>query len=61
MRYFILIGYNHHKLKDDFQAKATLESIINNYQGDEDILKEARERLAEINASIKSQSKVKYK
>jgi tetratricopeptide (TPR) repeat protein len=61
VRYFILIGYNHHKLKDDFQAKATLESIINNYQGDEDILKEARERLAEINASIKSQSKVKYK
>jgi tetratricopeptide (TPR) repeat protein len=61
VRYFILIGYNYHKLKDDFQAKATLESIINNYQGDEEILKEARERQAEINASIQSKSKVKYK
>lgn len=61
VRYFILIGYNYHKMKDDFQAKATLESIINNYQGEEEILKEARERLAEVNTSIKSQSKVKYK
>ena len=61
MRYFILIGYNYHKLKDNFQAKATLESIINNYQGDEEILKEAKDKLAEVNASIKSQSKVKYK
>lgn len=61
VRYFILIGYNYHKMKDDFQAKATLESIINNYQGDEEILKEAREKLAEVNTSIKTQSKVKYK
>lgn len=61
VRYFILIGYNYHKLKDNFQAKATLESIINNYQGDEEILKEAREKLAEVNNSIKTQSKVKYK
>ena len=61
VRYFILIGYNYHKLKDNFQAKATLESIINNYQGDEEILKEAKDKLAEVNASIKSQSKVKYK
>jgi tetratricopeptide (TPR) repeat protein len=61
VRYFVLIGYNYHKLKDNFQAKATLESIINNYQGDEELLKEAKEKLAEVNASIKSQSKVKYK
>jgi tetratricopeptide (TPR) repeat protein len=61
VRYFILIGYNYHKMKDNFQAKATLESIINNYQGEEEILKEAKDKLAEVNASIKSQSKVKYK
>lgn len=61
VRYFILIGYNYHKLNDNFQAKATLESIINNYQGEEELMKEARERLAEVNNSIKSQSKVKYK
>lgn len=61
VKYFILIGYNYHKLGDNFQAKATLESIINNYQGDQELLKDAREKLAEVNNSIKSKSKVKYK
>ncbi len=61
VKYFILIGYNYHKLGDNFQAKATLESIISNYQGDEILVKEAKEKLAEINTKMKESSKVKYK
>jgi tetratricopeptide (TPR) repeat protein len=61
IRYFILIGYNYHKLGDNFQAKATLESIISNYQGDSSLVNEAKEKLVEINNKIKETSKVKYK
>jgi len=61
IKYFILIGYNYHKLNDNFQAKATLESIIGNYQGNEELVKEAQAKLDEINSNIKKNSKVKYK
>ena len=61
VRYFILIGYNYHKLGDNFQAKATLESIVNNYTGDAELVTEAKEKLLLIEAKIKETSKVKYK
>ncbi len=42
---YILLADNYVKLKDDFQAKATLQSIIDNYKGDDDILTTARQKL----------------
>lgn len=61
VRYFILIGYNYFKLGDNFQAKATLESIVNNYQGDIELVNEAKEKLLIVENKIKETSKVKYK
>jgi len=42
---FILLADNYVKLKDTFQAKATLQSIIDNYKGDDDILSTAKQKL----------------
>ncbi len=42
---FILLADNYLKLKDNFQAKATLQSVIENYKGDDDVLPAAKERL----------------
>lgn len=42
---FILLADNYIKLKDDFQAKATLQSVIDNYKGDDDILPTAHQKL----------------
>jgi outer membrane protein assembly factor BamD (BamD/ComL family) len=48
IRYYILIAENYHKLGDDFQAKATLESIIQNYNGDKRLIEEAKLLLKEV-------------
>jgi hypothetical protein len=38
-------------MKDNFQAKSTLQSVIENYEGkEEDILPVAKEKLAKLNA-----------
>jgi TolA-binding protein len=42
---FILLADNYVKLKDNFQAKATLQSVIDNYKGDDDILPTAKQKL----------------
>jgi TolA-binding protein len=42
---FILMADNYAALDNQFQAKATLESIVANYTGDEKVLQEAREKL----------------
>ncbi|HUH19266.1 tetratricopeptide repeat protein [Albibacterium sp.] len=47
---FILLADTYVALKDDFQAKSTLESIIENYEKkDDDIIPEATKRLDQIN------------
>ncbi|MEO6150072.1 MAG: tetratricopeptide repeat protein, partial [Mucilaginibacter sp.] len=46
---FILLADNYVALKDDFQAKATLQSIIDNYKADDDILPEVKAKLAKLN------------
>lgn len=43
---FILLADNYVKLKDNFQAKATLQSVLDNYKGDDDILPTAKQKLA---------------
>ncbi|TWR29357.1 tetratricopeptide repeat protein [Mucilaginibacter pallidiroseus] len=42
---FILLADNYVALKDDFQAKATLQSVIENYKGNDDILPTAKKKL----------------
>ncbi|MES2377316.1 MAG: tetratricopeptide repeat protein [Bacteroidota bacterium] len=45
---FILLSDNYVALKDNFQAKATLQSILDNYKGDDDILAIAQQKLDKI-------------
>jgi lipopolysaccharide biosynthesis regulator YciM len=45
---FILLSDNYMALKDNFQAKATLQSILDNYKGDDDILAIAQQKLDKI-------------
>jgi TolA-binding protein len=45
---FILLADNYVALKDTFQAKATLQSVIDNYKGDDDILPEAKQKLDQL-------------
>jgi len=42
---YILLADNYVGLKDTFQAKATLQSIIDNYKGDDDIVATAQQKL----------------
>lgn len=45
---FILIADNYVLLDNVFQAKATLQSIVDNYIGDQELLQEAKDKLAQI-------------
>lgn len=46
---FLLLADNYIALKDEFQAKSTLQSIISNYEGDDDILPTAKAKLESLN------------
>jgi TolA-binding protein len=46
---YILLADDYTGLKDTFQAKATLQSIIDNYKGNDDILFTARQKLDRLN------------
>ena len=45
---YILLADNYVKLKDNFQAKATLQSVIDNYKADDDILPTAKDKLQRL-------------
>ncbi|GAC1306502.1 MAG: tetratricopeptide repeat protein [Mucilaginibacter sp.] len=45
---FILLADDYVALNDTFQAKATLQSIIDNYKGDDDILPTAKQKLDQL-------------
>jgi len=45
---YILLSDTYVGLKDTFQAKATLQSIIDNYKADDDILPTAKEKLDKL-------------
>jgi TolA-binding protein len=47
---FILLADNYVALNDTFQAKATLQSIIDNYKGDDDILPTAKQKLDQLSS-----------
>ncbi|HYH56064.1 MAG TPA: tetratricopeptide repeat protein, partial [Anseongella sp.] len=48
---FILLADNYAKRDNIFQARSTLQSIIDNYQGEDDIVPSAQQKLEEINAA----------
>ncbi|MCO5949711.1 tetratricopeptide repeat protein [Mucilaginibacter flavidus] len=45
---FILLADNYEALKDIFQARATLQSVIDNYKGDDDIIPTAKQKLDQM-------------
>ncbi|CAN5296529.1 tetratricopeptide repeat protein [soil metagenome] len=53
---FILLADNYVALKDNFQAKATLQSVIDNYKGDDDILPIARQKLEKLTGTRTEQT-----
>jgi len=50
---FILLADNYLALKDTFQAKATLQSVIENYKGDDDIIPTAKQKLEQLSPQDK--------
>ncbi|WP_158824987.1 tetratricopeptide repeat protein [Mucilaginibacter lacusdianchii] len=48
---FVLLADNYVGLKDTFQAKATLQSVIDNYKGDDDILPAVKEKLQKLSGA----------
>jgi len=55
---FILIADNYYAQGNTFQAKATLESIVENYDGDKTVLDEAKTKLETIKVEELKQSKI---
>jgi hypothetical protein len=45
---FILLADDYVALKDNFQAKATLQSVLDNYKGTDEILPTAQQKLDKI-------------
>ncbi len=54
---FILLADDYVGLKDNFQAKATLQSVIDNYKGDDDILPTAKQKLEQLSPGQKTEQK----
>lgn len=55
---FILIADNYVMLDNVFQAKATLQSIVDNYNGDEDLWQEAKDKLDKLKEEELENTKV---
>lgn len=55
---FILIAEDYNAMDNAFQAKATLESIIENYKGDQSLVNEAKSKLEKLNESALDKSKI---
>jgi TolA-binding protein len=54
---FILLADNYLALKDTFQAKATLQSVIDNYKGDDDIVPTAKQKLDKLSPPDRTEQK----
>lgn len=55
---FILIADNYYAQGNSFQAKATLQSIIENYEGDAKLLQEAKDKLNKIEVDEMKKSRI---
>jgi hypothetical protein len=58
VRTFILISDNYAAQGNSFQARATLESIVTNYEGNQVLLNEAKEKLERIRQEELNKSKL---
>lgn len=56
---FILLADIYAEQDNLFQAKATLQSIVDNYDGDQQLLNEAKDKLKRVIEAEKSNSKIK--
>ncbi len=56
---FILLADIYAEQGNLFQAKATLQSIVDNYDGDQALLDEAKRKLSQVKAAERSKSKLK--
>lgn len=56
---FILLADIYAEQDNLFQSKATLQSIVNNYEGDQDLLNEAKRKLQRVIDAEQSKSKIK--
>jgi tetratricopeptide (TPR) repeat protein len=56
---FILLADIYAEQDNLFQAKATLQSIVDNYEGDQDLLNEAKRKLKRVIEAEQSNSKIK--
>ncbi|NNC96245.1 MAG: tetratricopeptide repeat protein [Chitinophagales bacterium] len=54
---FVLMSDNYVELDNDFQARATLQSVVDNYTGDKQLLDEAKRKLAKLNEGSKQTPK----
>jgi TolA-binding protein len=54
---FILLADDYVALKDKFQARATLQSVIDNYKGNDDIIPEAKQKLDQLSPGHKTEIK----
>ena len=50
---FVLLADDYVGLKDNFQARATLQSVIDNYKADDDILPAAKQKLQQLSPYTK--------
>jgi hypothetical protein len=55
---FILIADDYQMMDNTFQARATLESIIENYKGDRSLVAEAKAKLEKLDAEGLNKSKI---
>ena len=55
---FVLMADNYYVQGNSFQAKATLESIIQNYDGDKGVIEEARTKLEQIRTDEMNKSRI---
>jgi TolA-binding protein len=55
---FILIADDYTAMDNSFQAKATLESIIQNYKGDQTLINEAKAKLDKLDTDALNRSKI---
>jgi TolA-binding protein len=46
---FLLLADTYLALKDEFQAKSTLQSLLDNYTGNDEIIPAAKEKLEALN------------
>ncbi|MBS1503841.1 MAG: hypothetical protein JST32_17360, partial [Bacteroidetes bacterium] len=53
---FILLADDYKALKDNFQAKATLQSVIDNYKGKDDILPTAEQKFEKLGGKLKEKT-----